>query len=134
MFFIQPESSWFVEREDESSFEPILFVPEALSVLRRPDMIFAFHFSFAAPLLVERRWQIVENHRPKSFVALALKGVPKSPLKCATRLRFKLRCKTRPSMPCLSITALPAHRVYERMQKRMSIISGRRRLLKKATK
>ena len=89
-------------------------------------MIFVFPFSFAAPTLVERKRQIVENHRPKSFVPSALKGLTKSPLKVATRRRFELRWKTRPSMQRLNVTALPAHRVYERMQKRMSIISTRR--------
>ena len=53
-------------------------------------MIFAFHVSFAAPLLVERRRQIVENRRPKSFVTLALKGLPKSPLKKFHEAAFQI--------------------------------------------
>ena len=98
------------------------------------SMIFAFHFSFVASLSVERTRKIVEKISQKSSVALALKDHPKSFAKLATKRRFKLRYKTRPKTQCLNIAASPAHRVYEQMQKRKSIISPRPSLPLKAKK
>ena len=98
------------------------------------SMIFAFHFSSVASLSVERTRKIVEQISKKSSAALALKDHPKSFAKLATKRRFRLRHKTRPKTQCLSIAASPAHRVYEQMQKRKSIISHRLSVPLKATK
>ena len=53
--------------------------------------VFWFRCSFAAPLLVDGTYQIVEHIRPKSFPALSLKGPPKSLVKLIAGRRFRLR-------------------------------------------
>ena len=97
------------------------------------SMQFAFHLPFVVSLSVERTRKIVEQISQKYSVALALKDNQKCFAKSTTKRRFELRYKTRPKTQRLNMAASPAHRVYEQMQKRKSIISPRLSVPLKAT-